>query len=104
MSRITLFPFLAALTATAPAVADSSALPVHCIRDGGATTCTLSMTQTVEPRLAELFGDPKAQPVPLCLDCAPLEVEIVCTLTHHKGEAPTTRCHAETDGWLTPRR
>lgn len=106
MSRITLCLSLVAaitLTVLAPAVATASALPVHCIRDGDTTRCTLSMQQTVEPLLTEPFGDPKAQPVPLCLDCAPIEVELLCTITQHKGEAPITRCHARTEGSIAPR-
>lgn len=108
MSRITLcLSLIAAFTLTALAPADASAsasaLPVHCIRDGDTTRCTLSMQQTVEPLLVELFGDPKAQPVPLCLDCAPIEVELLCSITQRKGEAPITRCQAQTEGSIAPR-
>ena len=106
MSRITLclgFVATAMLTALAPGVADAAALPIHCIRDGDDTRCAWSMTQPVEPLLIEFFGDPKAQPVPLCIDCAPIEIELMCTLIQRKGEAPVTRCLAQTDGPVAPR-
>lgn len=106
MSRITLCLSLVVaftLTALAPAVATAGALPMHCIRDGDTTRCTLSMKQTVEPLFVELFGDPEAQPVPLCLDCAPIETELLCTVTQRKGEPPITRCRAQTEGSIAPR-
>jgi len=106
MSRITLcltLAVLATLTALVPGVAGASALPIHCIRDGDVTQCAWSMKQTVEPLLVEFFGNPKAQPVPLCLDCAPIEVELLCTVTQRKGEAPISRCQAQADGSVAPR-
>lgn len=98
MSRMMLCLAAATATALIAPAAHAGGLPVHCIRDGDITRCAWSMTQTVEPLFVEFFGDPKAQPVPLCLDCAPIEVELLCDLVRRKGQVPITRCQTRSDG------
>lgn len=96
MNRYAIMTALVALSALFAAPARAGALPVHCVEDAGVTRCEWSVVQPVQP-LLEVFGSGDAQPVPLCLDCAPTEVEMLCTLVQRKGEAPVTHCASHVD-------
>lgn len=81
---------LICLVAAFASTAYASGTPVHCIRDGDHARCAWSMSQAVEPLIAPV--DPKAQPVPLCLDCEPLEIELTCALVRDGDRAAVVRC------------
>lgn len=95
--RVTSTLALASALLAGPAMA----VPIHCVQDGDTTHCAWSVVQAVEPQTFGPMSDPKAQPVPLCLDCAPVAVEMVCTLVQLKAEPPVVRCEGIADGHVS---
>lgn len=94
MSRLT--AALSLITTLVALPASAAGLSAHCVRDGSRTSCAWSMVQPIDLVIAD-WTSPKAQPVPLCLDCEPLDVALTCTLVDD-GERAMVRCVGAIEG------
>lgn len=86
------------LLATGSAHADEPR--VQCVRDGTATQCGWSTVQTVAPNVIvvpdaiAVPDDPRADPVPICIDCDTLQIETTCVLEISAEGKPHVTCEA----------